>query len=43
MDALQEMAYTDWITIEIDVSLTTPKESLSICRDYLLNRLELSL
>ena len=43
MDALQEVAYTDWITIEIDVSLTTPKESLSICRDYLLNRLELSL
>jgi inosose dehydratase len=43
MDALQEVAYTDWITIEIDVSLTTPKESLSICRDYLLNKLELSL
>lgn len=43
MDALQEVTYTDWITIEIDVSLTTPKESLSICRNYLLNRLKLSL
>src|SRR5215472_660852 len=42
MDALQDVSYNSWITVEIDVSLTTPKESLAICRDYLLNKLGLS-
>lgn len=41
MQALHEVNYTDWITVEIDVSLTTPKESLQICRDYLQERLGL--
>lgn len=41
MQALHEVNYTDWITVEIDVSLTTPKESLLICRDYLQERLGL--
>lgn len=43
MQALQDVGYNDWITVEIDVSLTTPKESLTICRDYLIDRLELTL
>ncbi len=41
MDALREVAYNDWITVEIDNSLTTPKESLSICRDFLKEKLGL--
>ena len=43
MKALQDVDYRDWITVEIDVSLTTPKESLGICRDYLQERLGLTL
>jgi inosose dehydratase len=43
MKALQDVGYHDWITVEIDVSLTTPKESLRICRDYLQERLGLLL
>jgi inosose dehydratase len=43
MSALHDVGYHDWITIEIDVSLTTPKESLQICRDYLEERLGLQL
>ncbi len=43
MQALQAVNYTDWITVEIDVSLSTPKESLMICREYLLNTLGLQL
>ncbi len=41
MQALQDVSYNDWITVEIDVSLTTPQESLRICRDYLQERLGL--
>ena len=41
MQALQEVDYTDWITVEIDVSLMTPKESLRICRDYVQEQLGL--
>jgi len=41
MQALHEVNYNDWITVEIDVSLTTPKESLQICHDYLQERLGL--
>jgi inosose dehydratase len=41
MKALQDVDYHDWITVEIDVSLTTPKESLRICRDYLQEKLGL--
>lgn len=39
MQALRDINYQDWITVEIDVSLTTPKESLTICRDYLQQQL----
>lgn len=41
MQALQDINYQDWITVEIDLSLSTPKESLQICRDYLIERLNL--
>ncbi len=41
MQALQDVDYKDWITVEIDVSRTTPKDSLRICRDYLQDRLGL--
>jgi inosose dehydratase len=41
MKAVQDVDYHDWITVEIDVSLTTPKESLRICRDYLQEKLGL--
>ena len=43
VDAIIDVGYNDWITVEIDVSLTTPKESLAICRDYLLDKLGLRL
>ena len=43
VDAIIDVGYNDWITEEIDVSLTTPKESLAICRDYLLDKLGLRL
>lgn len=39
LEALHDVNYNDWITVEIDVSLSTPKESLSICRDYVQQRL----
>lgn len=41
MQALEEINYTDWITVEIDVSLTTPLESLTICRDFIHEQLGL--
>jgi inosose dehydratase len=41
MQALHEVNYNDWVTVEIDVSLTTPKESLQICHAYLQERLGL--
>ena len=41
MSALQDVGYNDWITVEIDISLTTPKESLRICRDHLEEKLGL--
>ena len=41
MQALHDINYNDWITVEIDVSLSTPKESLAICHDYLQDKLGL--
>lgn len=43
MQALRDINYNDWITVEIDVSLSTPKESLAICREYLQNTLGLQI
>lgn len=33
---LREVGYGGWLTVEIDSTKTTPLESLTICRDYLL-------
>lgn len=41
--ALAEVDYTGWLTVEIDTTRTTPLESLTICRDYLVDQLGLSL
>lgn len=43
MAALSEVGYDGWLTVEIDKSRTTPLESLTICRDYLLGNLGLAL
>lgn len=41
--ALRAAQYDGWITIEIDKSTRTPKESLQICRDFAEQRLGLRL
>jgi inosose dehydratase len=41
--ALRTANYEGWVTIEIDQSTRTPKESLQICRDFAQDRLGLSL
>jgi inosose dehydratase len=41
--ALRAVGYGGWITVEIDRSLTTARESLAICRDYLRDRLGMPL
>jgi inosose dehydratase len=37
--ALRDVGYTGWMTVEIDSTTTTPLESLTICRDYLVEQL----
>lgn len=34
MEALREIGYDGWVTVEIDRSTSTPYRSLEICRDY---------
>ncbi len=41
--ALGEVGYGGWLTVEIDTTRTTPLESLTICRDYLVDQLGLAL
>ncbi len=43
MQALQEVGYNGWMTVEIDVSTSTPYQSLKQCRDFVQNELGLSL
>ena len=43
LTALTEVGYGGWLTVEIDTTRTTPLESLTICRDYLVDRLGLAL
>ncbi len=43
LSALGEVGYDGWLTVEIDRSRTTPLESLTICRDYLIGDLALKL
>lgn len=40
---LEEIGYDGWVTVEIDQSITTPLESLTTCRDYLVEELGLRL
>lgn len=42
MAALDDIGYTDWLTVEIDKSTSTPYESLLQCRDFLQNELHFS-
>ncbi|WP_124727974.1 sugar phosphate isomerase/epimerase family protein [Staphylospora marina] len=39
MDFLKETDYDGWVTVEIDRSLSTPLQSLTVCRDYLQEKL----
>jgi inosose dehydratase len=41
--ALREVGYGGWLTVEIDSTRTTPLDSLTVCRDYLVGPLSLSL
>jgi inosose dehydratase len=35
MDAIREIGYEGWLTVEIDQSTSTPYQSLEQCRDYI--------
>ncbi|MFF2483466.1 sugar phosphate isomerase/epimerase family protein [Paenibacillus sp. NPDC058071] len=39
IEALAEIEYTGWVTVEIDKSTSTPIQSLEICRDFVEKRL----
>jgi inosose dehydratase len=39
VDALVEIDYTGWVTVEIDRSTSTPYRSLEICRDFVEQKL----
>lgn len=39
IDALIEINYTGWLTVEIDKSTSTPYKSLEICRDFVEQKL----
>jgi inosose dehydratase len=39
IDALVEIDYKGWLTVEIDKSTSTPYQSLQICRDYVEKKL----
>jgi inosose dehydratase len=41
--ALREVGYDGWLTVEIDTTTTTPLQSLTVCRDYLRDRLGLAI
>lgn len=41
--ALAEVGYGGWLTVEIDTTRTTPLDSLTVCRDYLVDRLGMTL
>ncbi|WP_026961998.1 sugar phosphate isomerase/epimerase family protein [Alicyclobacillus herbarius] len=43
IECLKEIGYEGWVTVEIDQSTSTPRQSLAICRDYVVGRLGLSL
>ncbi|RAV19267.1 sugar phosphate isomerase/epimerase family protein [Paenibacillus contaminans] len=39
LDALNEIGYSGWLTVEIDHSTSTPLRSLEICRDFVEQKL----
>ncbi len=39
IDFLQSINYDGWLTVEIDKSTSTPKQSLRICRDFMQDQL----
>ena len=43
MAAIRDVGYTGWLTVEIDQSTSTPYQSLRQCRDFLQQRLGLSI
>ncbi len=43
MQALEEVGYHGWLTVEIDKSTSTPYQSLKQCRDFVQDQLGLSL
>lgn len=38
VQVLTEAGYAGWLTVEVDQSLTTPRESAAVCREYLRDR-----
>lgn len=43
MAAIRDVNYTGWLTVEIDKSTSTPYQSLTQCRDFLQDRLGLTI
>ena len=43
MGALRDVGYDGWMTVEIDVSTSTPYQSVEQCRDFVTSKLGLSL
>ena len=43
MQALRDVGYDGWLTVEIDKSTSTPFQSLRQCRDFLTEELGLTL
>ncbi|RXZ84732.1 xylose isomerase [Paenibacillaceae bacterium] len=41
IEALKEIGYTGWLTVEIDQSTSTPLQSLEICRDFVEQQLNI--
>ncbi|HET7615668.1 MAG TPA: sugar phosphate isomerase/epimerase, partial [Bacillales bacterium] len=41
MELLRETNYNGWVTVEIDQSTSTPKQSLQVCKDFAEERLKL--
>lgn len=43
IEALVDIGYTGWLTVEIDQSTSTPYQSLQICRDYVEQQLGITI
>jgi len=41
MEAVRDVGYTGWLTVEIDRSTSTPRQSLAQCRDFVEDKLNL--